>query len=56
MARFDGMRQLCTQLNTSDDSLANVGLQRVQGYRLLAIWEDSESLRWPATLTIESHG
>ena len=36
------MRQLRQHLQSSEDFLARVGLQREQGYRLLGVWEDSK--------------
>jgi ribosomal protein S18 acetylase RimI-like enzyme len=41
MACFDVMRQLRPQLKLPEDFLTNVELQRPQGYRLLAVWEDN---------------
>lgn len=39
MACFDVMQQLRPQLKSPEDLLAVVALQRVQGYRLLAVWD-----------------
>jgi ribosomal protein S18 acetylase RimI-like enzyme len=41
-ACFDVMQQLRSQLLTPDDFLARVAIQRTQGYRLLAAWEDDK--------------
>jgi hypothetical protein len=40
MACFDVMQQLRPQLSSRDEFLALVAVQRAQGYRLLAVWED----------------
>jgi ribosomal protein S18 acetylase RimI-like enzyme len=42
MACFDVMRQLRCQFLTPADFAAKVAIQRAQGYRLLAAWEDGK--------------
>jgi ribosomal protein S18 acetylase RimI-like enzyme len=41
-ACFEVMRQLRPQLTLPEDFLGHVALQREQGYRLLAAWEDGK--------------
>jgi ribosomal protein S18 acetylase RimI-like enzyme len=42
MACFEVMQQLRPQLKLPEDLLAAVAMQRAQGYRLLAAWEDNK--------------
>ncbi|WP_035992817.1 GNAT family N-acetyltransferase [Paraburkholderia caribensis] len=44
MACFDVMHQLRPQLNSREEFLARVTLQRAQGYRLLGVWEDGKAV------------